>query len=206
MQDDRQDKWIDDRAKLLYRAADRPPLDDMWGVIEARLRETRPARRHWIVSRSLWAAVTAAAACLVIGFQLGRSSDVPNVQRTQIAAATEASSVAPYDRTTTALLGETVALLHALPASGAGTQTNQRFSAQATELLLTTRLLLDSPAARDTRLRELLQDLELVLAQIARLHNGKSQQDLELITEALAERDIVPRIRRVAAELASSDN
>ncbi len=206
MQDDQHDKWIEESAKRLYRSADHPPLDEMWSGIEARLDAERPRRLHWIASRSFWAGVAAAAACLVIGFSLGRSSAVPNGLQPQVATTTAPDSAAPYDQTTTALLGETVALLHALPASDAGTQTNQRFSAQATELLLTTRLLLDSPAASDTRIRELLQDLELVLAQVARLHNGKSQTDLELITEALAERDIVPRIRRAAAQMATSDN
>ena len=97
-------------------------------------------------------------------------------------------------------------LLRALPASRTNVVASERFASQATELLGTTRLLLDSPAATDPRLRELLQDLELVLAQVASLHNGKNQTDIELIRQALSERDIVPRIRRVAAELATGGN
>jgi len=207
MQDDRQDKTIEDHAKLLYRTADQAPLDEMWGAIADELEQAPRVHRRWFASRSFWTGVMAAAACLVIGFKLGRTRPVPNAAEVRVAAVTGPDSAGAYDRTTTALLGETVALLHALPASDAGSRTTERFASQASELLLTTRLLLDSPAARNTRLRDLLQDLELVLAQVARLPAaGKSQTDLELITEALTERDIVPRIRRVAAQMATSDN
>jgi hypothetical protein len=58
-------------------------------------------------------------------------------------------------------------------------------SSTARQLLATNRLLLDSPAAGDPRLRLLLQDLELVLAQIAQLGPARHGADVELIREGL---------------------
>lgn len=72
-------------------------------------------------------------------------------------------------------------------------------------MLTSTRLLLDSPAASDARFKSLLEDLELVLAQIAMLQSGRTQEDIDFITDALEERDVVPRIRSAAARLASGD-
>ncbi|MGI9077271.1 MAG: hypothetical protein ACR2G6_08075 [Gemmatimonadaceae bacterium] len=50
-----------------------------------------------------------------------------------------------------------------------GRVVDDQLSVWAADLLGTTRLLLDSPAGDDQRLKRLLEDLELVLAQIAQL-------------------------------------
>jgi hypothetical protein len=66
----------------------------------------------------------------------------------------------------------------------------------ARDVLGSTRLLLDSPAASDPRLRALLDDLELVLAQIVQL-SGAPLTDAErtLLERSVRERDLLPRIR-----------
>lgn len=71
-----------------------------------------------------------------------------------------------------------------------------RVSAWARDVLTGTRLLLDSPAAEDPQLAALLQDLELVLAQITALGNGESG-DRELIDDAIRQRDVMPRLRTI---------
>jgi len=64
------------------------------------------------------------------------------------------------------------------------------------DVLSSTRLLLDSPASRDPRLRQLLTDLELVLAQIVQLSGAPLQAgERELIERALHEHDLLPRLR-----------
>lgn len=65
----------------------------------------------------------------------------------------------------------------------------------ARELLAETRLLLDSPAAEEPRLGDLLLDLELVLAQIARFPENPTLAEFELIDQALVENDVVTRLR-----------
>ena len=54
----------------------------------------------------------------------------------------------------------------------------------------------------DIAMKKLLQDLELVLAQVARLPKSRQQDEMSLITNALEERDLVPRLRSAVADLA----
>jgi len=63
------------------------------------------------------------------------------------------------------------------------------------DLLSNTRLLLDSPAARDPVRRKLLQDLELVLVQIVQLSPGASARDRDLINGALTDDQVLMRLR-----------
>ena len=118
---------------------------------------------------------------------------------------TTTNTVGAYDRVASDLLGRTAVLLASLPAEARNVGSGERFSNQATELLTSTRLLLDSPAASDVRFKSLLEDLELVLAQIAMLQSGRTRQDIDLITDALEERDVVPRIRSAVARLSRGD-
>jgi hypothetical protein len=66
------------------------------------------------------------------------------------------------------------------------------------EMLSQTRLLLDSPAAGDPAIRVLLQDLELVLAQLVRMGEGTTPEgDMVLIEGAVRERQLLHRIRAI---------
>jgi hypothetical protein len=74
--------------------------------------------------------------------------------------------------------------------------------------LLTTRLLLDSPSGADPSMRNLLEDLELVLVQVVRLEKERAPSrstELELIRQALDQRDVIPRLRTAAAEFDAED-
>jgi hypothetical protein len=68
-------------------------------------------------------------------------------------------------------------------------------SAWGKELLSNTRLLLDSPAARDPVRRKLLQDLELLLVQIVQLSPKSSARDRDLIKGALTDDQVLTRLR-----------
>jgi hypothetical protein len=66
----------------------------------------------------------------------------------------------------------------------------------ARDVLTSTRLLLDSPAANDPQMRALFTDLELVLAQIVQLSGAPLQADeREMIERAMRDRDLLPRLR-----------
>jgi hypothetical protein len=69
------------------------------------------------------------------------------------------------------------------------------FAGQAQDLLTNTRLLLDSKRVADVRTRKLLEDLELVLAQIATLNPRQRRQDLDLIADGLAQSHLRTRLR-----------
>jgi hypothetical protein len=67
--------------------------------------------------------------------------------------------------------------------------------AAARELLVSNRLLMDSPAAEDPKVSRLLDDIELVLAQIAQLPVEDKQADAQMITDGLEAGGILTRIR-----------
>ncbi len=220
------DEELDDLlrdARRTYNTPAEPPLDAMWAEVE-RTAFARPTTRWSGARRSLSfrAASLAAAATLTIGVGLGWFA----ARRTAPSAA-NGSSVAiagsavmpppplqtpitdtPVAAATSQYLGQTVALLVALRRDAESGTADRRFATQASELLSTTRLLLDSPAALDPELRNLLQDLELVLAQVARIparpRSPESRAELELITRALDQHDVVPRLRSAAAGLATT--
>lgn len=188
-----------------------PPLDAMWREIERRHFDAMPGRTapRWHRRAAPW---MAAAAALVLGVGIGRYTMPAGPAATGTAAIAAApvdssgSSVAvespgvPYEVTTSRYLGQTAALLIALPAEARTGRVDAQFASQARELLQTTRLLLDSPAADDPTLRVLLSDLELVLAQVAGLRSARDREELDLITGAMEQREVLPRLQIVAAQ------
>src|SRR5690348_9099602 len=76
----------------------------------------------------------------------------------------------------------------------------------ARDVLTSTRLLLDSPAANDSQMRALFTDLELVLAQIVQLSGAPLQAgERELIERAMRDRDLLPRLRSALPAGATAD-
>lgn len=186
---------------------DAPPLEAIWARIERERFGTRDAGRG---ARGIWWLGLAAA--LVVGVGIGRLTGA----RPQFVATLDTSRLASralrpadstsYDGTTARYLGQTAALLIALPAETRAGRTDERFVARAAELLTTTRLLLDSPAAADPKVRALLEDVELVLAQIAHLESDRDRVELELIAQALEQRDLLPRLTSAVAGGAKADD
>lgn len=70
-----------------------------------------------------------------------------------------------------------------------------QLSSWARDLLSTTRLLIDSPAANDPLRRKLFHDLELVLVQIIQLSPGAPARDRDLIEGALTDDQVLTRLR-----------
>jgi len=54
-------------------------------------------------------------------------------------------------------------------------------------------------------MRGLLEDLEMVLAQVVRLQNDRGRAGLDLINEALEQRDVIPRLRTAVADISAND-
>jgi hypothetical protein len=213
---DHEDEELMREAARTYHVPPAPPLDEMWRRIEAR-RIGTAARTRW------YRTGIALAASLVLGVGIGRYLVPAAGDARRMSIAREATPGAepsdpnapatagfvpgiPYEVATRRYLGQTAALLLALPLAVPPGGADARFAAQAQELLSTTRLLLDSPAAADPTMRGLLEDLELVLAQIARLRSTQGEAELDFITSTLEQRDVLPRLGSVAADVASSDN
>ncbi|HEY3747511.1 MAG TPA: hypothetical protein VGL17_14765 [Gemmatimonadaceae bacterium] len=194
-----------------------PPLDEMWAVIEDAHFNTSSAAgpARGAMSGVPW---LAAAAALLLGIGIGRyiprdSRAVAN-SSTPVAVASSHSASLPADTSavaeayrdqTSRYLGQTAALLISLPSKDARGKTDALFAGKASDLLVTTRLLMDSPAARDPQMRSLLEDLELVLVQIARLRGEKSKADLDLIHQAVEQGDVLSRLNSAVVTNQSSE-
>jgi hypothetical protein len=199
---DRFDELLEDAARTYNRPPDerQMPLDDIWRAVE--VQAFAPARRPARFTQ--WLRI---AAALVIGVGIGRLSlfTATNRPTTSVAKVDSAprNQVAngptqPLDPATSRYLGQAAALLIALPAETNVGRPDGSFIKRANELLLTTRLLLDSQSGSDPGLRNLLEDLELVLVQVVRLEKERIQQ-------ALDQRDVIPRLRTAASEYAADD-
>ena len=186
----------------------RSELNDMWSAIEAEAFDAPKAQSPKPVAWYSAQRLMPLAAVLVLGVAIGRFA-LPRETAPVAAIVAErpADSVAipdVYQATTTRYLGQATALLVALPNDGESRGVAP-YRGRAHDLLLTTRLLLDSPAAADPRFRTLLEDLELVLAQVVRLQADQSGTELDLIRQALEQRDVLPRLRTAVADFSADD-
>lgn len=203
--DGRLDRWIRDAAIRSYNRPPETPMEEIWGAVEARRRaDPEPAeggspgsdrsRRRWIrPSGGGWTAWgLAVAAALVVGLALGRFSADPGEP-----AGDGAPDGDLYRVATDGHLVRAEALLTSLRTGDAPGDVDPDLGRWAGELLAETRLYLDSPAAADAGTRALLEDLELVLVQVAvadRTGPGVAG-DRERAREAMEERDLLLRLR-----------
>jgi len=192
-----------------WRVAGEPPLDQMWQRVEAEA--FAPVHRGWAAR---WIRpLLPLAAMLVLGFGIGQLA--PRLigkgaesAATQVAESPEggipvrsvSSQEVPFVGVATDYLERVTALLVTLAAQTRDGKSLEYSATQARDLLATTRLLMDAPQRLDPHLQGLLEDLELVLAQIARLPAKPDAPDVYLIDQALDQRDVIPRLRVFLAE------
>ncbi len=193
MSDDQLDQRIREAARD-YNQPPETPREEMWARIQAGRRQHGgtpaacrglPFRRRWVP----WAA--AAAAILAVGIGIGRVSVTPesSVWKGPSANATT------YRLAAQEHLSQSEAFLTLFRTSLENLPDHRLASASARQLLATNRLLLDSPAAVEPATRLLLEDLELVLAEIAQLSPRSRGQDLQLIRDGMERGNVMPRLR-----------
>jgi len=210
MDDDRFEEVIRELPRS-FTAPPTPPLDEMWSVIEDSHFNTAHAKS---ASRgTFFSTPWLAAATLLIGIGIGAL--IPRVKAPPAAQPPVALTTPTHDTSAVAdayrdqthqYLGQAAALLISLPTKDGSKIADSAFSNKAADLLVTTRLLIDSPAAsRDVKLRSLLEDLELVLVQIARLRTERSHSDLDLIHQAVEQGDVLSRLNSAVATTQSSE-
>jgi len=210
MDDDRFEEVIGDLPRS-FNSPPPPPLDEMWSVIEDAhfdAPQSSTASRGSFLSTP-WLAAATLLVGIGIGALIPRAKSPVTTQSpiAQTATTRDTSAVADaYRDQTNQYLGQAAALLISLPAKDASTKANSTFANKAADLLVTTRLLIDSPvASQDPELRSLLEDLELVLVQIARLRNERSRGDLDLIHQAVEQGDVLSRLNSAVATTQSSE-
>ncbi|HWB43306.1 MAG TPA: hypothetical protein VG500_18730 [Gemmatimonadales bacterium] len=194
MTDDRLDQRVQEAAQAYHRPP-ATPREEMWTRIAAARREVRDDRpepqvlpiRRWRTA----GLAAAAAAVLAVGIGIGRVSVDPGATTWEGPSA----NATAYRLAAQEHLGQSEIFL-TLFRTSIGARSDQRLaSASARQLLATNRLLLDSPAAVDRQTRLLLEDLELVLAEIAQLSPSSRAEDLELIRAGIEQGNVMPRLR-----------
>jgi hypothetical protein len=209
MTDEQDEAPLDPRLMDLAKRYREPPMLDagaLWKKIDASRRpavDRRKARgsRRPVMSSRAAAWITGIAALLVVGIGIGRLT-APTPSSVAVPAVVSSGS----DRVASAALevaaarhlSQAEAYLTLFQASVRSGRADSLPVATARELLATNRLLLDSPVA-NARLRPLLLDLELVLAEITQLGVSGRQADVQFITDGLDHGDVMMRLRAVPA-------
>jgi hypothetical protein len=147
----------------------------------------------------------AAAAVRAVGSGLGRMSTGPvRLPTTHVEAPAPGTPMTgdAYRVAVAQHLSRTETLLASFRADAAGGRVDASAGEWAGQMLSTTRLLLDSPAADDPKLRALLEDLELVLAQIAalprRTDTDANTTEVDMARRAVEEKQLLPRMQTLA--------
>lgn len=212
MIDERYDLLMRDAARTYNPPPDGAPLDEMWASIE-RLRAREKAMMERTAEVRLlpmetvgplggtqrWRPWAQAAAALLLGAMLGRASSVigPGAVPLGGPSAGMRGDATAYNRSVTEeYLGDAAALLIALPAALESERVDPGFTWRASDLLLQTRLLLDSPGLSDPALRGLFEDLEIVLVQVVRLGDWDPMK-VDLLEQSLERQNVIPRLRSV---------
>jgi hypothetical protein len=208
------EKELQEQLKELgqrWRVPPEPPLERMWARIEQEAFVAAPTTA-WRWTRTF----LPMAATLVLGVAIGQL--VPPFLRSPGTPASTlavdppppdlterpASNTAPFVGVATDYLARVTALLVTLAAEPSARPSVHYTTTQARDLLATTRLMMDAADPIEPRLRLLLEDLELVLAQIVQLPARPSAPDVLLIDQAVDQREVLPRLRVMLAEHTTS--
>lgn len=201
MNDDKFDEWLQSAAQDYNRPPGRVPRADMWTEIERTLDATPvrvnsqvvPIRRRWS------APLTAIAATLLLAIGIGsgywfrgRSVGTPP-EATPVATNGAPATTGSFDAALQTHMADAEALLVAY--RGVDGETENHVHRWARDVLGTTRLMMDSPAATDPVRRRLLEDLEIILVQIVQLPNSAPADERALIDRSLTRDQLLTRLR-----------
>jgi hypothetical protein len=201
------DLWIQ-AARSTYHPPGETPREDIWRDVEERLFPASPP-----ISRrpsTPWIPILAAASLvLLLGVALGRWS-VPGgavtegepVAAAPPPAATGTSSNAGVRFATARHLNDAEALLDFVSTDARQGRVDRDLARWGSGLLTQTRLLLDSSVSDDPGVRGVLEDLEIVLSQIAFLGDSgfdtdRLKSELQLIADGVSDGRVRRRIRSV---------
>lgn len=199
MTDDQFDEFLR-KAATDYRTPPPTPKAEMWARIQAGRSGGRdrgePAVDLASRRRAPWVGpLVALAATLLIGIGIGRFTTAR--QPAPSPAVLSATDAARANKMVRFAAREHFGQVNALLTDYETGQINDDFHADARDLLARTRMLLSAERLSDPATRALLEDLELLLVQVARLApapNGQADERA-LIDDNMAEREIRFRLR-----------
>jgi hypothetical protein len=170
------------------------PREELWASIQqqrrfAKRKPVQHAYNVWV----RWG--VGIAATLAIGVGIGRysaSNKLPD-ERPRVAVAPAPVNRTAYKLTVAEHLTSAEALLTSFRTQPRGAL-DPEIAVWARDLLTNTRLLLDSPAGDDPNVAALLEDLELIIAQIARM-SAPSKEENAIIRDGMNKTAVLPRLR-----------
>jgi hypothetical protein len=201
------EEFLKREARDYHRPPD-VPQEDMWAAIQTeRHKRHERDRRHGLGAVFTYPAVRwgmGLAATLVLGIGIGLNLDRASLRNGQpvVGAATSVSKatganiaqqMAAWEH-----IGRAEAFLTMFRADVRAGRDDYLISSPARDLLNTTRLLQGSRAYDDARFRELFNDLELVLVQIAQLKAEADGIEADLVAEGMEESGVLLKLRAAA--------
>lgn len=205
MSDDVSFDVLIEREAKGYRAGGAPPADRMWSRIEGDVAQAIRRPRLSIVRQLPWLVAGAGiAAALVIGIAIGRRSITNDGTRPTRGVALNPPSVdsardAQMRAVTWSHLVQAEAFLTEVRTDLKTGRRDPERGDRSRQLLARTRLIMANGAAPAPSVERLLQDLELVLAEIAALPDSglRRSLDVRLLDERLSAGTVLPRIRTI---------
>ena len=194
--DEKFDDFLRDAARD-YNAPVTPRADALWAAIAPEVAQAiAPKRRSF---RPLYLVVgSAIAATLVLGVAVGRWSSPRSVTPpvAMRSATPDSSPVSGHARAVTMehFAEAEVFLTSVRSELKAGLPDAER-AERSRDLLVRTRVLLGASQHRSPEIARLLEDLELLLAEIAAMPSSNSSLDQTLLDESMRDGNVIPRIR-----------
>ena len=200
MSEERFEAWLKENADTYHRPPGDVPRDEMWDAI-TRARQARPAPVVGHIGGRVSPLRYAVAASLLIGAGIGLGywlrgpvATAPSVVTSVPASSDSAIRSATYEVASVQHLSAVEAMLTSFRATEPNAN-DLALHRLARDLLSTTRLLMDSPAAEVAGRRQLLEDLEYVLAQIVQLDPNAPAEDRAMVDRAINREQVLTRIR-----------
>lgn len=179
-------------AARAWREPPATPRDRIWREMQLR-RSARSRGRDWLRLLTLPVGI---AALVALGVALGRwSATRPSEPASPQVAVVPSRDNPAIMAAATEHLSRSETFLTEFRAASRNGADPIRFTGASRDLLVQTRLLLDAPNLKDRQLRGLLEDLEIILVQIAQLQGEQRPEDLKLINDGLNQRGVMPRLR-----------
>lgn len=181
-----------------YNRPPETPRETIWAAIREK-RQRRQDTHSKPVVFPVWRIVAGIAAVLAVGIAIGRFTADPDASDPTVATAgyeveTGAVQVA-YRVNVGEHLSRVETFLTLFQAEArAGHVMEADYAIPARGLLHHTRMLQDSPVAEDVALKVLLDDLELILVQIAQ-YSEEHAEDLEFIDQGIQQRSVLLKLR-----------
>ena len=198
MSDDRFEDFVRRTAQGYHRPP-QTPREQMWARIVAERAERKAELARRPPARVLWVRWgLAAAAVLALGIGIGRTMERraaggPSAVSTASAAAPVREQIPAAFRIAALDHLRHVETFLTVFQSEARQGSVEQMPELARSLLENTRLLMDSPAGRDAHMAALLDDIEVVLAQIAS-YSGQDGSELTLIEQAIERRGLLLKL------------